>query len=396
MRDFGKRLHQEMAHVHVSPALRRRTLAAVKGKEPVMKRKWGVALAVALVTVLLCAVALAVAARQGMIDFLGRMSTLPPDAADMLQYDVASQGAEGVEVNLRELYYDGRTVRAVVDVTPRAPGMLLCGVDTMMQNSWQDLISLGEGDPSDTRTVLQVYQEEGYAHAYNVNLSLYEPETGYSPTRSLDFVLGEDGTLTYYMEAGYETDSAQREALLRVSVTAYGDPAQGEATLDFDARQTAELPVTLIAQLPEAQGDTLENTYICTEPVVYEQVGVRIDWLLVEVRDMEIYATLQYTVIDEQTYADTFDAMIFEFIDPASTAAAPYDQRLKSGVGDSFTMPPQGDSYVQVESLSYDELHETYTLRAFNFEDKTRYDTHTLTVHPATQAEVQALEIPQF
>ncbi|MDO5300658.1 MAG: hypothetical protein Q4F18_14615, partial [Clostridia bacterium] len=64
--EITEKLHSEMASVHVSPELRARTLAAMRGKEHrTMKRKWTVALAAALIIVATCAVALAAAGRAG-------------------------------------------------------------------------------------------------------------------------------------------------------------------------------------------------------------------------------------------------------------------------------------------------------------------------------------------
>ena len=83
--ELNRRLHEEMTDVRVSPALRRRTLHAMQGKERIiMGRKWTVALAAALLAVLLCAVALAAVGRWGMLDFIGRYQNtyIPQDAGD--------------------------------------------------------------------------------------------------------------------------------------------------------------------------------------------------------------------------------------------------------------------------------------------------------------------------
>ena len=83
--ELNRRLHEEMTDVRVSPALRGRTLLALRGKERiVVKRKWTVALAAALLAVLLCAVALAAVGRWWMLDYIGRYqkTDIPQDAGD--------------------------------------------------------------------------------------------------------------------------------------------------------------------------------------------------------------------------------------------------------------------------------------------------------------------------
>lgn len=66
-------LRESMNAVRLSPALRAKALCAMRGSEerrPKMKRKFSAALAFALVGVLIVAVALAVANRKGVLDFL--------------------------------------------------------------------------------------------------------------------------------------------------------------------------------------------------------------------------------------------------------------------------------------------------------------------------------------
>ena len=80
-------LRESMNAVRLSPALRARALCAMRGSEerrPKMKRKFSAALAFALVGVLVVAVALAVANRKGVLDFLSYSeATLPKTPATM-------------------------------------------------------------------------------------------------------------------------------------------------------------------------------------------------------------------------------------------------------------------------------------------------------------------------
>lgn len=92
-------LRESMNAVRLSPALRARALCAMRGSEerrPKMKRKFSAALAFALVGVLIVAVALAVANRKGVLDFLSYPeATLPENAGDYVQTDIASDERDG-------------------------------------------------------------------------------------------------------------------------------------------------------------------------------------------------------------------------------------------------------------------------------------------------------------
>ena len=67
-----------------------------------MKRKFSAALAFALVGVLVVAVALAVANRKGVLDFLSYSeATLPENAGDYVQTDIASDERDGLHAAVR-------------------------------------------------------------------------------------------------------------------------------------------------------------------------------------------------------------------------------------------------------------------------------------------------------
>ena len=369
--ELNRRLHEEMADVRVSPALRGRTLLALRGKERIMKRKWTVALAAALLAVLLCAVALAAVGRWGMLDFIGRYQNtyIPQDAGDYVQSDVAAFAQDGLAVNVRELYYDGRTARMTVDVS--AEDALLLGEDTQMDDAWGELT----GQAGDARTVLDVWHERGEARVLRVGLHTADVEQG-AADASLDWVLGEDGVLTWYIEQRYDDDRPAREVTLTVTATPYADPEAGEESLDWDRRAVLEKTLTLTAD-----GDT--DIFVSAEPAVYADAGVRVDCVRIEVKLQELVATVEFTVIDEAAFAATDDGLWFEFIDPQSTETAYASQRLTGGLSGSDSVEDLGGGrYVQTETLAKNELRDTYTLRAYNCWEKNRYETHEFIMQP--------------
>lgn len=369
--ELNRRLHEEMADVRVSPALRGRTLLALRGKERIMKRKWTVALAAALLAVLLCAVALAAVGRWGMLDFIGRYQNtyIPQDAGDYVQSDVAAFAQDGLAVNVRELYYDGRTARMTVDVS--AEDALLLGEDTQMDDAWGNLT----GQEDDARTVLDVWHARGEARVLRVGLHTADIEQG-AADASLDWVLGEDGVLTWYIEQRYDDDRPAREVTLTVTATPYADPEAGEESLDWDRRAVLEKTLTLTAD-----GDT--DIFVSAEPAVYTDAGVRVDCVRIEVKPQELVATVEFTVIDEAAFAATDDGLWFEFIDPQSGETEFAAQRLTGGLSGSDSVEDLGGGrYVQTETLAKNELRDTYTLRAYNCWEKNRYETHEFIMQP--------------
>ena len=125
------------------------------------------------------------------------------------------------------------------------------------------------------------------------------------------------------------------------------------------------------------------------EPVLFSDCGVRVDRLLIEEKPQELYATIEYTVVDPALFASQEGGLWFEFIDPASTAEAPSEQRLTAGMtATGEVVPLDGDAgtatrYVQRQTLGKSELRGCYTLRAFNCWSKERFETHELTLCPA-------------
>ena len=397
--EFMMQLHRELDGVRVSPALRQQTIAAAQGKgEPIVKRKMTFALAAALMAVLLCAAALAAAGRWGMLDFVGRYqgSYIPEDAQDYVKTNVLTMENEWVTVTVRELYYDGRISRMTADVAPKAEHVLLVGEDTCMEDPFINLTyEYVEDGSNDMRSVCQVIADEGYTDVYVANVGIIGQDDVY--TGVMDYVLGEDGTLTIYSLEEYTSDLPQREVSIRAIIMPYDKPFTLDSRVSYEGRKELEEKVVLRASAYQAgakEGE-LSNVYVSEAPTLYESIGVQVDRLLIEVKPQEIYATLDYTVTDRAKYDQLEGGLWFEFIDPDSKADAYYDQRLRSGLtGGGSSGPVDGDPdtatrFTQRETLARNELHDAYTVRAFECWEKERFETHTLTMRPATEMDMK-------
>ena len=382
---FSSQLCEGMTAVELSPQLRRRLLDAVQRKEErIMKKKVCAVFVFILVAVAICAAAIAAAHRAGILDFAGRYSGsyVPQDAQQYVQTDVLHAENEIVSVRISELYYDARISRMTVDVTPKDPKTLLLGVSTLPSDPWQSILRFGhEWDETDTRTICDAYREQGYQAAYSVEASLW-PANAQSNGASSDFHMNEDGSLTLYCQVEYADAPSVCESVFRLHLTPLQTPLTPESDLVVDQMTVLEHPITL-SEVP------CEGVYASAEPVDFPSVGVRVDSLRIEVKPQDIHAIIEYTVTNRETYSRTNDGLWFEFIDPESTAEQPYAQRLLSGMTGVGSVEPLDGTpetatrFRQTESLGRNELHETYTLRAYECWEKQRFETRTVEVRKA-------------
>ena len=173
-------LRESMNAVRLSPALRAKALYAMRGSEerrPKMKRKFSAALAFALVGVLVVAVALAVANRKGVLDFLSYSeATLPENAGDYVQTDIASDERDGLHAVVREVVYDGHRLWATVDINMDGEKPLLTGFDYGLDDEEKWAWLRHDESETDDRSILDVYREEGYTDACYIVAAIYDED----------------------------------------------------------------------------------------------------------------------------------------------------------------------------------------------------------------------------
>ena len=375
-------LHDAMNDVRLSPELRAKTLYAMRGsgeRSPKMKRKFSAALVFALVAVLAVAVALAVANRAELLDYMNASSNaqIPYDAASYIKQGTESGEGNTFSLNVREKFYDGRTLRLTVDVTAKAPKTLLYGLDFFPEDSWQDLITLTyDGvDPSDERSILDVYHENGYEQMMRIRLNvLSQAEDDFANTTQ-EVVLNEDGTLTFFYVKEFETDEPTREIELSASA---------KEMMEKDGKTESGDEETVEAAFTVEKENSDEETAVSAEPVEYESIGVRVDKVTMTTGPLEINYAIEYTVVDAEKFKKTDDGLWFEFIDPNSMETEPYAQRLKDGFSRTGEVAPVDETHFrQTGMLSLDEKADTYTLRAYECWEKQRFDTHEIQMKKA-------------
>lgn len=399
-------LRAQTEGVRMSPQLRRGIIDAVYGKEQkIMKRKIpAIVLAVAL-SILCCAAALAAADRAGMLDFLGQYDNtpVPEGMQNVIENDVLETGSDLVDVTVRELYYDGLTARMTIDVKPKSEKIMLIGFDALVTDAWSDQNRLNPAfDPSDARTVQEVFREKGYTAGYTVSASLTAPE-GEIIGGSRDCTLSEDGVLTLFLEEHFTQNVEARGNVtmcvtLRPSIDADGNAINA----NDDQRMRIDQPLALSSTVGARE------VYVSEAPVVLEKTGVTIEHFFVDVQPAELYATLIYTITETELgsqhpygkpeYGTLDQYFLLELIDPDSTSEDPYEQTLTRGLSDTGTglrISAEGEEparYMSTYSLALSELRDSYTVRVFDFATKERYESAALSMRKATAEDVAIID----
>ena len=364
-----------MKESQISDALRARALCAMRGSEerrPKMKRKFSAALAFALVGVLVVAVALAVANRKGVLDFLSYSeATLPENAGDYVQTDIASDERDGLHAVVREVVYDGHRLWATVDINMDGEKPLLTGFDYGLDDEEKWAWLRHDESETDDRSILEVYREEGYTDAYDIAAFVYDEDD--EQNTSFEVHLQDDGTLTVYESLVFEQEKAEREITVSVRAFKYEEK---DGRMNLNQKPMAELKLHFTAKASAVDD---EETIVSVEPVEYESIGVRVDRVTVTTKPLAMDYAIEYTVVDAEKFAQTDDGLWFEFIDPNSREEQPYDQRLKEGVSGVESVEPVDDTHFrQIGTLSLSEKADCYTLRAYECWGKRRFDTHEI------------------
>lgn len=375
-------LRESMNAVRLSPALRAKALCAMRGSEerrPKMKRKFSAALAFALVGVLVVAVALAVANRKGVLDFLSYSeATLPENAGDYVQTDIASDERDGLHTAVREVVYDGHRLWATVDINMDGEKPLLTGLDYGLDDEEKWAWLRHDESETDDRTILDVYKAEKYTDAYYIVASVYDEND--DKNTSCEAHLQDDGTLTFYESLVFEQEKAEREITVSVRAFKYFKYEEKDGRMNLNQKPMAELKFHFTAKASAVE----EETSVSVEPVEYESVGVRVDRVTMAAKPLELDYAIEYTVVDAEKFAQTDDGLWFEFIDPNSREEQPYDQRLKEGFSGARSVEPVDDTHFrQIGTLSLSEKADRYTLRAYECWEKRRFDTHEIRMKKA-------------
>ncbi len=394
--EFRESMDRRLSAMKAEPWLAQRIIAAEGGEKTVAKKlSVSMILVIALIAVLATGALAATLGAWGIIDFAGNHygAYIPPKYEDCIKSENVTAETETLSVNIRESYYDGTLLRVTADVTPKQPVFLL-GEGVYPEDPAFDSLP---GLESEEITVAQAARERFDGRM--AEIVLYTDE---STSASGDCRMNDDNSATLYIEEVFDDEQKDRDVTLHLSYIPIRDlPAEAESgeisgegeeefdPFDFDRQETVDIPMTFHS------AET--RTFVCDRPMDFPSVGVQVTKVTIKATPLEILYNIDYAVTDVAKFEAQEGGLWFEFIDPQSTAADPYDQCLVSGLTsigtarrvddeseDEAGQPVEvGTAYYQRDSIGLNALSDEYTLRVREFMEENRYESITFRVEEA-------------
>lgn len=342
-----------------------------------VKRKLTYSFSLALIIALMLAttgVAFALTNGFGILDFARNRwedVEVPDDAEKYIDHDLAARETEHFTVRFRETSYDGKTCHLVYDVIPKSQDTLLFNCPT--DESWYGLTHLNpkrEAMAAGQRTVLDRWDEGGFASAWEVDIDVFDPtDTEFVQEYGGGGVLdAETKVFTGYIDVPLTTLKSERELTFSVRMLPLEDIHE-EFSYDYDRAEHAFLTRTFQAAV---SGE--EKVLVNAEPIEIPSIGVRIDQVRLMVLPQEIQYQIDYSLTDDALFHSLFDDHpeagvtvtwhpAFRFI--SQDADAKEVKMLARGITDNHTRYTINERYTQTGSLGRSSVREEYTLGIF-------------------------------
>ena len=388
--EFHDAIERRLSSLKSDPFLAQRIIASEKEEKPVVKKfAASVVIAVILVCVLVTGALAAALNSWGIIDFAGRHANtyIPPRYEESITHMNAVYETEDFSCTFRESYFDGMILRITAQIVSKTGALLMAphsSVDDPVSEIFREVSGPQNGEAGSETIGAYALRKHGGRLAA-VNLSADLPWEEYAA----DFIGNSDGSYTFYVECQCPDERASIDAPLTISyrpITVTED-AEGQIKAAFDTSEPDTLSVVMTF-------DSTENkVFVCDTPLDFPSTGARVTRIEMTVTPLEIRYLLDFEITDLAKFTQQEDGLWFEFIDPESTAATYYGQRVSDGLtsfasirqvdGDYDSPETVGTVFRQNDSIGLDSFGGTYTIRAFNAWEKDRYETVTFTVKEA-------------
>ena len=378
-RQLQASLNRTLSGLHTTPCQRDRFFENATGGYKV-KRKLTYGVCLGLIIALMIAmtgVAFALTDGFGVLDFVRNAREdveVPEDAEQYIDHDLAVSETEHFTVRFRETSYDGKTCHLVYDVIPKSKDILL--FDCPTDESWYGLTHLNpdrEAMAADGRTILDRWEEGGYASAWEVDFDVDDPaDTELFQLYGGMGVLNEEtGAFTGYIDAPLTTLKSERALAFSVRMLPLEDIHEAYS-YDYDRAEYAFLTRTFQAAV---SGE--ETVLVNAEPILIPSIGVRIDQVRLMVLPQEIQYQIDYSLTDETLFHSLFDEHpeagtavtwhpAFRFI--AQDEETNEIKLLARGITSNYTQYAADEEqgiYAQTGSLGRSSVQEEYTLGIF-------------------------------
>ena len=435
-RQIKEELEQEMRMVTVPQKLQDKTLARIREEGRGMDRRAGrgrrrsgipAIVAAALVGMLIGVGVLAATYRAGIFDFftligheltedekeaaIGYIQETPADILiqapvpveeeeEVQEKESVSENAEiSFHVQVIDQYYDGQTLMATINIKPVEEPVGFTSTDCRVTDSLFNLTL--EKEDMDI-SLLDHYLQKGYTRCFHARAILLE-----NHTNGMEH-LEEDGSLTYLLRHTYEEMLEQRDATIRVTLTPYYLTLPELKEKGTDDRLPVHQEEKIIVDIPLQLHADMEavETMVLSEKLDFASAGVEVETITMIRKPTELSYAVDYRVTDPELFADTAadieypslpmepkegeriismretGAIDFEFIDPdIEMTGSGVNQRLPEGISSSKGIKDLGDGRFRVfGTIAANAIPEdgVYTLRAFSYETKKRYESYTI------------------
>lgn len=376
---FHEAIETTLSGLQENPYLYQRVIAQENRKDGIIMKK-KIPISILLMIVLLFAttcVAFALTHGFGILDFARTRweeVEVPPDAEKYIDHDLAVTETEHFTVCFREAAYDGISCHLVYDVIPKQQDILL--FEGIEDESWYGLTHLNpdrEKMLRDGRTILDRWNEGGYASAWEVDFDVYDPnDTEFIQEYGGGGVLDEEtGVYTGHIDVPLPTLKEERTITFSVRMLPRTDMHDAFA-VDYDRAEYGMLTQSFHAAV---SGE--EKVLVSTEPLLIPSIGVRIDQVRLMVLPQEIQYQIDYSLTDDTLFHSLFDehpdenhavtfhpAFRFIFQDLETKEI----KLLARGITRNYTqynMDEDQGMYLQTGSLGRSSVQEEYTLGIF-------------------------------
>ncbi|HHV71443.1 MAG TPA: hypothetical protein GXX38_02380 [Clostridia bacterium] len=329
-------------------------------RKPVKKIGFRLVAAIVIGCMLSAGTVLAFTNSWGILDFLrGRWENVKvlPEAADLVQKGVVQEGGQTEFGNfvVREAVFDGKSLYIVMDVKPSSSGYLLLGPDAFPSDP---ISNMGPFFSGKLGTIAD-YAREGNKEMISTSVGIDG-----AISCSIDYILEEGGTLVYMLNGNISSSSAQEEIKINCVAVPFIS-REGKMVIDDSNKQKTTISITL-------KNSGTKESVTSIMPVIYSDFGIRVDKVILTASAMDIYADIEYTVIDREKFAQNEDGLLFEFLDNTGN---PIPGGVSSGEG---IQALDRNRFIQKISLQASEtLPNEITLRAYNCWRKDSYESHT-------------------
>lgn len=369
-KNFKNAFGQADVHFKINVQLTLDRLKVEERKKSMKKINLRWTIVIAIACILLVSTALAATLKPwGILNMRYRYENgkVLQEAAEIVQHDAPQTGGQGkmATFSVREAVYDGTQVYVVVEVLPTDSEMFLTGTDAWPIENIRIMGPLFE----DMDMTIAQYALQNNQSVYHTGLGF---DMEHSNGTSLDYLLEEDGTLVYMMSGEYVSDEEE----LQVKINCYLDPLldqEGNDISDIQPQEHETIHVTL-------KNTKASETVSTTEPIIFEQCGIRVDKVTLTRSPMAIYTEVAYTIIDEETYnaLENFwehGFLGFAFIDESG------EYLPIGGTGGGIeSVEGSTTSFIETGSLQAAEtLPSEIILVARNYWEKNRYETKVIT-----------------